>query len=96
MTGPRDETQELGNRQTLLLLRRALRYASPFRRRFAVKLLLGFVSLVPLMLLPWPVKLIVDQVIEGIPVGESLTPYPFFIEPLARALPLATGHGPQI
>ena len=86
MTEPLQETQELGNRRTLLLLRRALRYASPFRRRFAVKLLLGFVSLLPLMLLPWPVKLIVDQVIEGIPVGESLTPYPFFIEPLARVL----------
>ncbi|MGH0029210.1 MAG: ABC transporter ATP-binding protein [Myxococcota bacterium] len=80
------ESTVLDTGQTLGLLRRALRYAGPFRSRFAVKLGLGFVSLVPLVLLPWPVKILVDQVIEGIPVGETLLPYPFFIEPLARVL----------
>jgi ABC-type multidrug transport system fused ATPase/permease subunit len=84
--GLADETTRIGTWQTVGLLRRALRYAAPFRARFAVKLGLGFVSLLPLMLLPWPVKLLVDQVIEDIPVGSSVTPYPFFIEPLAQAL----------
>ena len=80
------ESVDLGVGQTLGLLRRAMRYAEPFRGRFAVKLGLGFLSLIPLVLLPWPVKILVDQVIQGIPVGEAPLPYPFFIEPLAHAL----------
>jgi ABC-type multidrug transport system fused ATPase/permease subunit len=86
MMGPTDEPTTIDSWQTVGLLHRALRYAQPFRARFAVKLLLGSLSLIPLMLLPWPVKLLLDQVIEGIPVGDALIPYPFFIEPLARAL----------
>jgi ABC-type multidrug transport system fused ATPase/permease subunit len=86
MTRAMGEALRVGNWETVRLLRRALRYAGPFRTRFAVKLGLGLLSLVPLMLLPWPVKLLVDQVIKDIPVGESLIPYPFFIESIARAL----------
>jgi ABC-type multidrug transport system fused ATPase/permease subunit len=80
------ESAHLSVGQTFALLRRSLRYAAPFRQRFAIKLGLGFLSLLPLVLLPWPVKVLVDQVIEDLPVGASLVPYPFFIEPLARLL----------
>jgi len=37
-------------------LRRVLRYAAPFRARFAIKLSLLLVSILPLMLLPWPAR----------------------------------------
>ena len=74
------------SRETFGLLRRALRYIEPFRSRVLVKLGLGLLSLVPLILVPWPAKFLVDQVIEGIPIGESLTPLPFFVEPLVAPL----------
>jgi ABC-type multidrug transport system fused ATPase/permease subunit len=68
------------------VLARALRYAAPFRARFATKLALLLLGLLPLLLLPWPVKIVVDHVILGIEVGEQPTPYPALLAPLVAAL----------
>jgi hypothetical protein len=38
----------------------------PFRARFAVKMALLLVSIVPFVLLPWPSKIVIDHVIEGV------------------------------
>jgi ABC-type multidrug transport system fused ATPase/permease subunit len=65
-------------------LRRVLRYAAPFRARFAVKLGFLLVSLVPLLFLPWPGKIVIDHVIEGAPVDPAS--YPFFLRPLLEPL----------
>ncbi len=75
----------------LSLFRRAIRYVAPFRFRFGVKFLLSVMSLLPALLLPWPVKIIIDHVILGIPVGGQPSPYPFFIAPLLAPLEGATG-----
>jgi ABC-type multidrug transport system fused ATPase/permease subunit len=77
---------EIRTSESIALLRRAIRYVHPFRWRFAGKLLIGMLSLVPLMLVPWPAKILVDRAIEGIPLGESKTPLPFFIEPFTDVL----------
>ena len=53
------EAEGFGHRDTLRLLLRAFRYVAPFRRQMAVKLVLLLVSLLPLVFLPWPVKIIV-------------------------------------
>ena len=74
------------NRETLLLLRRALRYVSPFKFRFTVKVALTIFSLLPLLLLPWPVKILIDHVIEQLPIRERVASYPFFIRPLLERL----------
>jgi ABC-type multidrug transport system fused ATPase/permease subunit len=68
------------------VLGRALRYAAPFRGRFAAKLALLLLGLVPLLVLPWPVKIVVDHVVLGIPVGEQPTPYPVLLAPLVDLL----------
>ena len=81
-----EEQTEISNRQTLVLLLRALRYIEPFRLRFAIKLAFGVAALLPLLLLPWPVKILVDQVIDKVPIGQSLTPLPFFVRPLVDQL----------
>ena len=86
-----EEKSEITNRETFALLIRALRYIAPFKGRFAIKLLYGVASLIPMILLPWPIKILVDHVIEGVPIGESLTPFPFFVTPLIDAL--AGAHG---
>lgn len=81
-----EEQTEISNRQTLVLLLRALRYIEPFRVRFAIKLAFGVAALLPLLLLPWPVKILVDHVIDKVPIGQSLTPLPFFVRPLVDQL----------
>jgi ABC-type multidrug transport system fused ATPase/permease subunit len=81
-----EEKGEISSLETLRLLARALRYIEPFRGRFAIKLVLGVASLLPLILLPWPIKILVDHVIEGIPIGESLTPLPSLVRLLLDQL----------
>jgi len=82
----------LGERETLALFARALRYVAPFRWRFAGKLGLTLLSLAPRLLLPWPVKLIIDHVINRAPIEPALAGYPGFVRgvlaPLRDATPL--------
>ena len=74
------------NSETALLFRRALRYVAPFKWRFAVKVGLMILSLTPLLLLPWPIKILIDHVIGRIPISEKVAAYPFFVRPLLEPL----------
>ena len=65
-------------------LRRVLRYAAPFRARFAVKIALLVASVLPLALIPWPGKIVIDHVIEATPLDPAA--YPFFVRPFAALL----------
>jgi ABC-type multidrug transport system fused ATPase/permease subunit len=80
VTLPLVESESISTRQTLELLRRGLRYIRPFGGRFAVKIGLTTFSLLPMLLLPWPVKILIDHVIEGAPL--LVERYPFFLRPL--------------
>src|SRR5215813_206881 len=77
------------NKETLLLFHRALHYVSPFKGQFAVKVLLSILSLLPPLLLPWPVKILIDHVIEQLPIRERVASYPFFVRPLLGQLQAA-------
>ena len=77
---------DLSAREVVDIFRRALAYVRPFRRQFAVKLMLTMLALLSAILLPWPAKMLLDHVIEGTPIGEAVTPYPFFIRPLLEPL----------
>ena len=81
-----EEDERISARQALRLYGRALRYVGPFRLRFAGKLAITLASLLPPLLLPWPVKIVIDHVIEGIPIGAAPTPLPFFVRPFLEAL----------
>ena len=85
-----EERERISGRESALLLRRALRYVGPLRGRFVIKLGLVVVSLLPFLLLPWPVKIVIDHVIEATPIGQAVTPYPFFVRPLLAPLAGAT------
>ncbi len=84
--------RRLGERETIQLFARALRYVAPFRWRFAAKLALTLLSLAPRLLLPWPVKLIIDHVIDQDPIAPAIAGYPGFVRgllsPLVAASPL--------
>jgi len=81
-----EESESLGGAQVVQLIGRALRYIAPFRGGFAIKLALLIGSFVPMLLLPWPTKILIDQVIGGIPFGEQPTPFPFFVQPFIQAV----------
>src|SRR5256885_4194920 len=74
------------NSETIILFRRALRYIAPFKFRFAVKAGLTILSLLPLLILPWPVKILIDHVIQQIPLSEKVASYPFFVRPFLEQL----------
>src|SRR5690606_7930160 len=58
-------------------LGRALRFLAPLRARVAGKLALVLLSVVPLVLVAWPGKMVIDHVIEGRPVVPDA--YPWFV-----------------
>lgn len=76
--------RDLSSGETLRLFDRAIRYVGPFKGAFAVKAGLTLLSLFPPLLLPWPIKMQIDNYIEGRPVDPSQ--YPPFIRPLAAQL----------
>jgi ABC-type multidrug transport system fused ATPase/permease subunit len=86
-----EERGELGHLETFRVLARASRYLGPFRLRFVGKLGLLLLSLLPLLVLPWPVKIIVDHVVLGVPLDAPTTPYPALLAPLVGVL---AGLGP--
>jgi len=80
--------RDLTHRETLRIFRRALAYVAPFPGRFAVKAGLTVTSLVPPLLLPWPIKVQIDHYV----LGQALDPatYPAFVRPLVAPLAAAS------
>jgi len=74
------------SRETLEIFARALRYAAPMRGRFAAKLALTAVSLLPMLVLPVPIKLLIDHVIGDLSLAERIQSYPLLVRPLVRVL----------
>ena len=72
----------IDTRETLRLIRRATVFVWPLRYQVAAKLALAVVGISVLLVMPWPLKLLIDYVIMGVPIGDSPTPYPPFVSPL--------------
>ncbi len=76
----------MSTREAFAVFRQAFRYVAPFRGRFACKALLTLASLAPLLLLPWPAKVVIDHVIDGKSIAEGLATYPAFLRPCIALL----------
>jgi ABC-type multidrug transport system fused ATPase/permease subunit len=63
-----EEQHSLTPRQALQLLARSWRFIRPHRRLVALKMALALASLPIFLLLPWPPKIIIDNVIDGRPL----------------------------
>jgi ABC-type multidrug transport system fused ATPase/permease subunit len=72
--------------ETLYLLRRALAYILPLWRLLVVKIVLALIGVGCVLILPWPLKVVIDQVVMGIAPGASPTPYPPYVQPLIDQL----------
>ena len=81
-----DTHTDIGFREVLRYMRRALSLIWLFPGAFTTRALLLFGSLaVPILLLPWPLKLVIDHVVLATPIEEA-TGYPFLIRPFVEAL----------
>ena len=84
--------ERISSRETFWLLGRSLRFVWPHRRQIGIKLALTLLGLAIVLFLPWPLKILIDHVVMGLPVGSSPTPYPpyvsWFVELLVGLTPL--------
>ena len=81
---PLDTSTDLRFRETLAVVWRAITYIRYFPLRFATKFLLMWLSLLTPLVLPWPLKVVIDNVVLGDPVKP--TAFPSYIAPLVRFL----------
>jgi len=72
--------------ETLALIGRSLRFVWPYWPQIVVKLMLSFIGIAIILFLPWPLKILIDYVIMGLPVGSSPTPFPPYIQPFVDLL----------
>jgi ATP-binding cassette subfamily B protein len=63
-----EEQHPLSAREALRLLARSWRFIRPHRRLAALKFLLALASLPIFLFVPWPLKIIIDNVINGRPL----------------------------
>ena len=71
--------EPISSGETFRLLGRSLRFVWPYRRQIGVKLALTLLGLAIVLFLPWPIKILIDHVVMGLPVGSSPTPYPPYV-----------------
>ncbi len=72
--------------ETLALIGRSLRFVRPYWPQILGKLILSFIGITVILFLPWPLKILIDYVIMGLPVGSSPTPFPPYIQPFVDLL----------
>ncbi len=82
----RAENVAPGTASAFSVVIRALGYVAPFKRDFAIKAGLLTASLLPQLLLPWPIKIVTDHVLGDVAIGQEARPYPFFVAPFVHAL----------
>jgi len=73
-----DTKTDTNFRETLRLVGRGISYIKYFKVRFAVRVTIFWLSLMSPLILPWPIKIVVDNVILGLPVGEGTVFPPYF------------------
>ena len=71
--------ERISSGETFRLLGRSLRFVWPYRRQIGVKIALTLIGLSIVLFLPWPIKILIDHVVMGLPVGSSPTPYPPYV-----------------
>ena len=74
---PLDVHTDTDFRETLAIVWRATGYIRFFKARFAVKFLFMWLSLLTPLILPWPIKMVIDNVVLGLPVDATAFP-PYF------------------
>jgi ABC-type multidrug transport system fused ATPase/permease subunit len=81
-----DTDTDIGFKEAVRIVARASGYLRYFAGRFTIKVVMMWIaSAVPLLILPWPVKMMIDHVVLGRPI-EQAQDYPAFMWPIIEAL----------
>ena len=86
---PLDVHTDTDLRETLRIVLRAVSYIGYFKARFAAKFLIMWLSLLTPLVLPWPLKIVIDNVVLGMPVAPDA--FPSYFRPFVNFL---DGMGP--
>ena len=87
------QSQEISASQTLKTFARLMTYFAFFKMRIAAKLsFITFEHTFRLLLVPWPLKIIVDHVILGEPVAADGTGFPSYMAPIMGFLSSKTAE----
>ena len=81
-----DVHTDLTARDVFRILGRCLVYIRPHSRLFALKFGLMLGSFAPLLVVPWPLKILVDHVLLQHSLAESTIRFPPFFEPFVTAV----------
>ena len=81
---PLDTHTDLSFRETLAIVWRATGYIRFFKARFATKFVLMWISMLTPLILPWPIKMVIDNVVLGLAVDP--TAFPPYFAPFASLL----------
>lgn len=68
------------------ILRRSLKYIWPHRGLFGLKFLLMLGGFAPLLVAPWPLKILIDHVVVERPLAETDIRFPPFMAPFVDAV----------
>ena len=88
----REQPLDVSTRETFSLVRRTLQQVWPYRYQVGVKLILSLIGISIVLILPWPLKILIDHVVMSIPVGEAPTVYPPYAQWM---LDLMVGRSPM-
>jgi ABC-type multidrug transport system fused ATPase/permease subunit len=77
-----DLDAEITNREVVSIIARSLKLLWSVKAIFAAKALLALLALIPGLVAPWIGKVVIDQVILGKPVDETLVSFPPHVAPL--------------
>ena len=81
---PLDLKTDIGFRETLSVVWRALTYLKYVKTRFALKCFFVGLALLTPLVMPWPMKIVIDNVILGQPVNPSA--FPAYFAPFVQFL----------
>ena len=76
---PLDTHTDTNFRETLRIVGRGISYIKYFKLRFTLRALLFWLSLMSPLILPWPIKIVIDNVILGLPIGQGTVYPPYFV-----------------
>ena len=86
-----DTDPTLDARGVVSILRRSFTYVWPVKHLFFLKFFLMAGSIVPMIVAPWPVKILIDHVVLQTPLEETTIRFPPFMSPFVQAM---TGADP--
>jgi len=79
-----DSHTDLNFRETLAIVGRALTYIRYFPVRFTTKFFLMWLSLLSPLILPWPIKIVIDNIVLQQPVDTAA--FPGYFSPFVNFL----------